>query len=250
MAQALTLPSPNSEQRRVAAGQFDRANQVIAKGDFDYGIQLLITCCKLDPGNPLYRKTLRATQKVKYKNNLKGSMFAAVTTATAQTPDELAVKGEALAQADPLALELRNQQPDDASRRGFDIGMAAAEGQTADGPGKQLIRGGLDPAEQGGFTTAVSFSVDRNRNADSAAKGAAIAEADADVAAARSSETDVLYRLGFDIGTGLFGDPALGANGNTATGPGSMKIRNELSASAQRGFDASVAFHLSRNYAR
>jgi hypothetical protein len=163
---------------------------------------------------------------------------------------ELAAKGEEIANQDPLAVELRNQHAEGPARRGFDVGMAAAEGQTSDGPGKQLIRGGLEPGEQAGFQAAVSFSVDRNRNADSAAKGAAIAEADPEVAAARSSETDVLYRLGFDIGSGIFGDPALGANGNTATGPGSMKIRNELSAAAQRGFDASVAFHLSRDYVR
>lgn len=163
--------------------------------------------------------------------------------------EDLAAKGEGIASQDPLAVELRNRQPEGPVRRGFDVGMAAAEGQTADGPGKQLIRGGLDPAEQGGFTTAVSFSLDRNRNADFAAKGSAIAEADPAVAAARATESDVLYRLGFDIGTGIFGDPALGAQGNTATGPGSNKIRNELSPSARRGFDASVAFHLSRDYA-
>lgn len=163
---------------------------------------------------------------------------------------DLAAKGEEIANQDPLAVELRNQHAEGPARRGFDVGMAAAEGQTSDGPGKQLIRGGLEPGEQAGFQTAVSFSVDRNRNADTAAKGAAVAGADPEVAAARSNETDVLYRLGFDIGSGIFGDPALGANGNTATGPGSMKIRNELSAAAQRGFDASVAFHLSRDYAR
>ena len=160
---------------------------------------------------------------------------------------DLAAKGEGIANQDPLAVDLRNQQEGPA-RRGFDVGMAAAEGQTSDGPGKQLIRGGLDPAEQGGFTAAVSFSVDRNRNADSAARGAAVAEADPDVMAARASEPDVLYRLGFDIASGIFGNPALGAHGNTATGPGSMKVRNELSASAQKGFDAGVAFHLSRKY--
>lgn len=163
---------------------------------------------------------------------------------------DLAAKGEEISNEDPLAVELRNQHAEGPARRGFDVGMAAAEGQTSDGPGKQLIRGGLEPAEQAGFQTAVSFSVDRNRNADSAAKGAAIAVADPEVAAARSSETDVLYRLGFDIGSGIFGDPTLGADGNTSTGPGSLKIRNELSPSAQRGFDASVAFHLSRDYAR
>jgi len=56
------LPSPSPEQRRAAAGQFDRANQVIAGGDLDYGIQLLLECCKLDPANLVYRRILRETE--------------------------------------------------------------------------------------------------------------------------------------------------------------------------------------------
>src|SRR5262249_48801000 len=42
----------------------------------DYGIQLLITCCKLDPANLVYRQTLRRTEKLKFKNNLRGSRLA------------------------------------------------------------------------------------------------------------------------------------------------------------------------------
>ena len=53
------LPPPTAEQRRAAAGQFERANQVVATGNFDYGIGLLLTCCKLDPGNLIYRQALR-----------------------------------------------------------------------------------------------------------------------------------------------------------------------------------------------
>jgi hypothetical protein len=80
-----------------------------------------------------------------------------------------------------------------------------------------------------------------------AAKGFAIAERDPIVAAARfSGEPDAFYLLGFDIATGIFGDPALGALGNTAMGPGSLKFRDSLNAAGQRGFDASVKFHLSR----
>ena len=63
------------------------------------------------------------------------AMFAAPTGA--QSMDALAVRGKAIANADPLSAELRNRQPDDAARRGFDIGMAAAEGHTLPGPGKQ-----------------------------------------------------------------------------------------------------------------
>ena len=81
-----------------------------------------------------------------------------------------------------------------------------------------------------------------------AATGAKIAQIDPAVAQARSAETGAFYQLGFDIATGLFGDPALGAKGNTATGPGSGRIRDSLSAAGQRGFDASVKFHLARDY--
>lgn len=160
----------------------------------------------------------------------------------------LAAKGEALATQTPLALELRNQMPEGPARRGFDIGLAAAEGQTSPGPGKQKIHDVLSPPEQRGFDSAVSFSLERNRNAELAARGAAIAETDPVVAEARNVETDVFYRLGFDIATGIFGDPALGALGNTATGPGSLKIRDSLSVAGQRGFNAAVKLHLSRDY--
>ncbi len=75
-----SVPSPTPEHRRVAAGQFERANQVITTGNYDYGIQLLLTCCKLDPANLIYRQALRQTEKAKYKNNLRGSRFAALTS--------------------------------------------------------------------------------------------------------------------------------------------------------------------------
>jgi tetratricopeptide (TPR) repeat protein len=78
------LPYPNPEHRRIAAAQFERANQVIATGNYDYGIQLLITCCKLDPANIIYRQTLRRTEKAKYKNNLRGSRLAGLIPSTAK----------------------------------------------------------------------------------------------------------------------------------------------------------------------
>lgn len=169
---------------------------------------------------------------------------AAITPAVAQTRDDMVAKGEAIANKDPLALELRNRQPEGPVRRGFDIGMAAAEGQTLPGPSKQALHDSLGLGEREGFATAVSFSLDRNRNADAAAAGAAIAQIDSSVASARTADRNVLYWLGFDIATGIFGDRAHGALGNTATGPGSLKIRDALSAPGQKGFNASVAFHL------
>lgn len=181
-------------------------------------------------------------------------LATAVMTANSQEKpkpidvDALAVRGEAIANSDPLSAELRTRIPEGPSRRGFDIGMAAAEGQTLPGPGKDRLGNSLRRDEQRGFFTAVSFSVERNKNADYAARGARIAMVDTIVAEARTADRDVFYWLGFDIATGIFGDPALGARGNTATGPGSLKVRDSLSAAGQRGFNASMELHLSRNY--
>lgn len=66
------------------------------------------------------------------------------------------------------------------------------------------------------------------------------------VAAARAEDPDIFYWLGFDIATGIYGDPKLGANGNTATGPGAFKIRDALSAAGQRGFNSAVYFCLGK----
>ena len=161
---------------------------------------------------------------------------------------DLAARGTLMTEGDPLAAELRNQQTDDRVRRGLEIGLAAAEGQTEWGPGKEKILASLPPAEQEGFKIAVAFSFDRNRNTDLATVGAAISETDAILAAARLAEPDARYWLGFDIATGIFGDPALGARGNTEEGTGAHAIRDQLSLPAQRGFKAAVELHLSRRY--
>lgn len=80
MASESKLPPVTAESRRIAAERFERANQVISTGNYDYGIQLLLTCSKLDPANFLFRQTLRRTQKAKYNNNLRGSRLAFLTT--------------------------------------------------------------------------------------------------------------------------------------------------------------------------
>jgi len=78
--------------------------------------------------------------------------------------------------------------------------------------------------------------------------GSDIAYLDQDVADARYAVDDVDYQRGFDIGTGLFGDPALGAQGNTQMGPGSARIRDSLNAAERDGFNDAMKFHLARNY--
>ena len=74
------VPALTPDQRRAAAGQFERANQVVVTGNYDYGIQLLLSCTKLDPTNLMYRQALRRTAKAKYKNNMRGHWLAWLTT--------------------------------------------------------------------------------------------------------------------------------------------------------------------------
>src|SRR5271168_3472299 len=75
---AATKPKLTAEQRRAAAGQFERARQVLKGGDHDYCLQLLLACCKIDPANLIYRQELRQTQRAKYGNNQKGQSLAAL----------------------------------------------------------------------------------------------------------------------------------------------------------------------------
>lgn len=158
--------------------------------------------------------------------------------------DALAAYGEVLVNQDPLAGLLRDQQPEGATRRGFYIGMAKADGHTELGPGKDAFGARLPAAEQPGFRRGVEFIVARNKNAGLAGRGAAVAKADPAVLAVARANPNIHYCLGFDIATGIYGDPALGAQGNTAAGPGAFRIRDALSADGQRGFMDGVAFHL------
>jgi hypothetical protein len=163
-----------------------------------------------------------------------------------KTPDQLAAAGKILANADPLATELRKRQPA-GNQRGFDIGMASAEDQTTWGPEKQKILTSLNGGEQEGFKVAVSYMLDRNRNQALAATGAAIAKAHPAVASARALDPEVRAWLGFDIASGIFGDPAKGAQ-NKMGAMQYMTIRQTLSLPAQRGFNASMKLHQSRHY--
>jgi tetratricopeptide (TPR) repeat protein len=74
------LPKLTPDQRRAAAGQFERARQVLKGGDHDYCLQLLLACCNIDPANLIYRQELRQTQRAKYGNNQKGQSLAFIRT--------------------------------------------------------------------------------------------------------------------------------------------------------------------------
>ena len=169
------------------------------------------------------------------------SKFAVPRLAKAPS-DDLAVRGKALAEQDPLALALRNAQPVGPGQRGFDLGMALAATDTLPGPTKQRTHDGLPLDQQGGFAVAVDFCLDRNRNVDYVTRGGKVLAADAAAAGTWTALPPGLGPLGFQIATGLFGTAALGALGNTMKGPGSAKIRADLAPGTRAGFDAGVAY--------
>jgi hypothetical protein len=156
-------------------------------------------------------------------------------------------KGEARAAGDPSAANVRSPLYD-APRRGFDIGLGVWADQTAPGPGKTRYRDFLSFAEQQGFDMAAAFALPRNKYAGLVAVGTAINAADAQVRAKRNASKDGFYWLGFDIASGLFGDPRAGSQGSKALGSGAIAIRDSLNAAGQAGFNASMQMHLARKY--
>lgn len=162
--------------------------------------------------------------------------------------EDFAALGKSIEKKDDRAAELRRRQSKGAGQFGFDVGIGVAKTDTLPGPGKDRIGDALSSTERQGFDLALKYSFERNANAKLAAVGAKIAKQDDEVQEARKADRDVFYWLGFDIATAIYGDPQLGAQGNTATGPGAFKIRDALSIAGQRGFNDSVAFHLARAY--
>lgn len=122
-ANASILPPPSPEHRRIAAGQFDRANQVIAAGWYDYGIQLLLVCCQLDPANLIYRQRLRQSQKARYQNNLRGRRLAFLTTLPGKARLKAALRTHDYLKALALGEEILVQNPWDT---GVQLHMAEA----------------------------------------------------------------------------------------------------------------------------
>jgi hypothetical protein len=156
-------------------------------------------------------------------------------------------RGEAIAAKDASAGSVRVSLFD-APRRGFEIGLGVWDSQTAPGPGKQRYHDFLSFAEQQGFNMAAAYALPRNKYAGLVDVATTINAADAQVRAKRNASKDGFYWLGFDIASGLFGDPRAGSQGSKVLGTGAIAIRDSLNAAGQVGFNASMQMHLARKY--
>lgn len=156
----------------------------------------------------------------------------------------LAARGQQLALGDPLVGSLRDLEPVGPGRRGFEIGLAVAEDNSLQGPDKEKFKQDhINDFDPGAYQRAVDFEVDRNANADIAARGSTAVAAKPEATAARAKLPLSNQWLGFNIGAGLFGPLADGAMHHTSQGPGSNKIRERLSAAARIGYDAALSFY-------
>jgi hypothetical protein len=156
-------------------------------------------------------------------------------------------RGAAVWPMDLSAAAIRNSLPPGA-QRGFEVGLGVWGLQTAPGPGKQRYHDFLSPPEQQGFDAAAAYALPNNNYASLVSVGAVINKADPTVRKARNAVNDGFYWQGFDIASGLFGDPKAGSQGSKVLGSGAIAIRSSLNAAGQNGFNASMTLHLARNY--
>ena len=133
-----------------------------AQRGFDIGMGVAEDNTQNGPGKDALREALSAAEQGGYTVAVARSLQWNLETPRRLA--ELEAKGAELTSQDPAASVILNQQRDDSARRGFKIGMAAAEGNTEPGPRKDGIRASLKPEEREGFTYAVLYSLNKNRN--------------------------------------------------------------------------------------
>ncbi|MBI1901428.1 MAG: hypothetical protein HYS13_10000, partial [Planctomycetia bacterium] len=74
-----TDPNPiDPNKRRRLQQQFEAGSEKLAKGAFDYAIDMFAMCVTGDPGNLLYAQNLIGALQRKFGNSKKGSSFASI----------------------------------------------------------------------------------------------------------------------------------------------------------------------------
>jgi len=64
------------KKRKLATDCMKRAQEAMAKGNFDYACEMWGTAVKMQPGNVVYRQNLRGCQRKMYKDNKTGASMA------------------------------------------------------------------------------------------------------------------------------------------------------------------------------
>src|SRR5439155_11186468 len=118
----------SDEQRQVAAGQFERAQEVLVgySQEKGYAYELLLSCCKLDPANLAYRRRLRqAAHEVRQRRGL-GRWLAPLTALAAKTRLKAAKHAGDYRKVLVLGEQVLARYPDDVATQ---LDMADAAGR-------------------------------------------------------------------------------------------------------------------------
>ncbi len=69
--------SPEEQRKRkLASDCLKRATEALAKGNWDYAVEMFMTAVKMVPDNLMYRQSLRGSERKKYKDNKTGASMA------------------------------------------------------------------------------------------------------------------------------------------------------------------------------
>jgi tetratricopeptide (TPR) repeat protein len=86
---------PEDQRRKIAADCWMKGNQALAKGNFDYAIEMYRKAVQLGPDNLSFRQSLRGAEYKKYDDNKSGAKLAGVRlTGTRNTIRKLRGKKE------------------------------------------------------------------------------------------------------------------------------------------------------------
>ncbi len=92
--ESVPLAGRSAEHRQVAAGHLERANQAIAIGNYNEGIQLLLKSCKLNPPNTVLRRALRQAQRARCPRRSRWAVLSWLTNLPAKLRFRAAVRSE------------------------------------------------------------------------------------------------------------------------------------------------------------
>lgn len=140
------------DKKKIAADCWRRGNEAVPKENWDYAIQMYLTCVKLFPDNLTYRQSLRGTEYAKYGKNGTGAKMANMRLMTTRTKikkcrmskdwagvDQAAEEG---LQINPWDPQLNADVGDACTQLGYpDVAIFAYEqSREADGTNKDVLR--------------------------------------------------------------------------------------------------------------
>ena len=120
------IANPTPHQYRIAVGQFEKASEAISKGNYDYGVPLMLSCCALDPANLRYRQKLRQAGEAAHECHVRLNVGATVVDWILKARIKAAVHTHAWGKVLEMCEQILVHEPHDFSTQ-FDAAVAARE---------------------------------------------------------------------------------------------------------------------------